>query len=201
MSDTAYCYPPDYKVLKNKADIREQDALDRFERRMTFLRLQENIPSGDFDLPHLQAIHRHIFQDVYNWAGKLRTVEINKGSSQFQFRQYIETGMADVHRRIQSHNYLKNLSKHDFADLAGEIMGDVNYVHPFREGNGRTQMQYLKQLTEQAGHSIDLTKIDRDAWMLASKRAHQGDYQTMARCIGGAIGNSRERNQSRNRQR
>jgi len=199
MSDEVYCYPPNFKVLKNKADIRNQSDLDVFERRMTILRLQEEMPKGDFDLTHLKAIHRHIFQDVFDWAGDIRSVEIKKGGSQFQFRQYIETGMADVHRRIVSHGYLKNLSKHNFADLAGEIMGDVNYGHPFREGNGRTQMQYLKQLAEQAGHSIDLTQIDRDLWMRSSRQAHLGDYQLMTHCIRSAIRKGRERTQSRSR--
>lgn len=199
MSDETYCYPPDFKVLKNKAGIRQQSELDVFERRMTFLRLQEEMPNGNFDLVHLKAIHLHLFQDVYDWAGKVRTVEINKGGSQFQFRQYIETGMADIHRRIVAHDFLKNLSKADFADLAGQIMGDVNYVHPLREGNGRTQMQYLKQLAEQAGHSIDLTQIDRDIWMRSFRLAHEGNYELMTHCIRGAIRKNRERTRSRSR--
>jgi len=199
MSDEVYCYPPDFKVLKNKANIRNQSDLDVFERRMTVLRLQEEMPKGDFDLTHLKAIHHHIFQDVFDWAGEIRETEISKGGSQFQFRQYIETGMADVHRRIVSNGYLKNLSKHNFADLAGEIIGDVNYVHPFREGNGRTQMQYLKQLAEQAGHEIDLTQIDRDLWMNSSRQAHFGDYQLMTHCIRSAIRKGRERTRSRSR--
>jgi len=155
MSDTKYCYPPDYSVLKNKLDLRDADLLERAERRLVVLRVLEGIPSGEFDLAHLKAIHRHMFQDIFDWAGETRTTEISKGGSQFQFRQYIETGMADIYRRIKAHDYLKNLSADQFAGLAGEIIGDINYVHPFREGNGRTQMQYLKQLAEQAGHAID----------------------------------------------
>ncbi len=188
MSDTKYCYPPDYLVLKNKLDLRDADLLERTERRLVVQRVLEGIPTGDFDLAHLKAIHRHMFQDIFDWAGEIRTTEISKGGSQFQFRQYIETGMADVHRRIKAHGYLKNLPSEQFADLAGEILGDINYVHPFREGNGRTQMQYLKLLAEQAGHAIDLTAIEKDAWMDASQNAHLGDYQPMSRCIAVSIG-------------
>jgi len=188
MSDTKYCYPPDYSVLKNKLDLRDADLLERAERRLVVQRVLEGIPVGDFDLAHLKAIHRQMFQDIFDWAGEIRTTEISKGGSQFQFRQYIETGMADVHRRIKAHDHLKNLPADQFADLAGEIIGDINYVHPFREGNGRTQMQFLKQLTEQAGHSIDLTAIGKDAWMAASQKAHLGDYQPMSRCIAASIG-------------
>lgn len=188
MSDTKYCYPPDYSVLKNKLELRDADLLERAERRLVVQRALEGIPIGDFDLAHLKAIHRHMFQDVYQWAGEIRTTEISKGGSQFQFRQYIETGMADVHRRIKAHGYLKNLSAEQFSDIAGEIMGDINYVHPFREGNGRMQLQYLKQLALQAGHSIDLTCIEKEAWMDASKQAHLGNYQPISQCIQAALG-------------
>jgi len=185
--DTAYCYPPDFSVLKNKLNIRDAADLDRVERRLVNTRIAKGVPTGKFDLAHLKAIHRHLFQDIYDWAGQVRTVEISKGGSQFQFRRYIETGMADVHRRLVAGNFLKNLSIADFAREAGPIMGDVNYVHPFREGNGRTQMIYLKQFVAQAGHAIDLTRIERDAWMASSRQAHIGRYDAMSECIARAL--------------
>ena len=200
MSDDVYCYPPDFTILKNKAGLRNADRLDQFERRMVTARIVEGVSTGDFDLMHLRAIHRHLFQDVYEWAGDIRTVEINKGSSQFQFCRYIETGINDVHRRIQAHGYLKNLDADDFSDLAGEIIGDVNYAHPFREGNGRTQLQYFKQLAQKAGHAVDLTRIEQSAWMNASRKAHLGDYAPMGACIRGAL-SERKRNQSQSRSR
>ncbi|WP_201772408.1 Fic/DOC family protein [Neorhizobium vignae] len=99
MSDDPYVYAGT-GVLRNKLDIQDANELDRVERQLAWSRIQEGIPQGDFDLKHLKAIHRHLFQDLYEWAGQVRLVEISKGESQFQFRQYIETGMADVHRRI-----------------------------------------------------------------------------------------------------
>ena len=78
MSDDPYVYP-DTRVLKNKLDFRDAQALDQFERRMVAQRIAEGVPSGDFDLRHLQAIHHHLFQDVYDWAGQVRAVEIAKG--------------------------------------------------------------------------------------------------------------------------
>lgn len=86
MSDPVYGYPPDYLVLQNKAGLKDADRLDRFERRAVIQRIREGVPEGDFDLAHLRAIHRHLFQDVYDWAGELRTVEIAKGGHQFQLR-------------------------------------------------------------------------------------------------------------------
>ena len=86
MRDRDYCYPPDYTVLRNRLDIRDAPALEAAERQFVAQRLLEPVPAGDFDLAHLKAIHRHLFQDVYEWAGDVRTVEIAKGESRFQSR-------------------------------------------------------------------------------------------------------------------
>lgn len=185
--DGEYCYPPSYSVLKNKLEIRDAKTLDRIERRFVVQRIAQGVPGGDFDLAHLRAIHRHLFQDIYDWAGELRKVEISKDGHQFQLRRFIETGMADVYKRIVVQRYLRDLTADDFALHAGAVMGDVNYVHPFREGNGRVQLLYLQQLALQAGHLLDLTKIDRDEWMKASRDAHLGRYEAMSVCIRRAI--------------
>ena len=87
MSDPVYCYPPDFLVLRNRLGITDEAELDFSERELVSQRAAETIPTGAFDLAHLRAIHRHLFQDVYDWAGELRTVEISKGASQFQFRR------------------------------------------------------------------------------------------------------------------
>lgn len=185
--DAEYCYPPSFTVLKNKLNIRDAATLDVVERRFVVARMTSGIPRGGFDLEHLKAIHRHLFQDVYSWAGKLRTVEMSKDGHQFQFQRFIATGMADIHRRLLARKFLCNLDAIDFAKYAGEIMGDINYAHPFREGNGRTQLAYLKQLAEQAGHLMDLRKIDRHLWITASRQAHFGEYDQMVSCIATAI--------------
>lgn len=201
MSDEVYCYPPDFTVLKNRFEIRDPDVLERAERSAVQHRISEGCPKGDFDLKHLKAIHKHLFQDVYDWAGEIRTVEIIKGKNQFQFRQYIETGMADVHRRIVAADYLKSLSAAEFAKQAGALLGDVNYVHPFREGNGRVQLQYLKQLAETASHSIDLTQLNRDDWIEASIAAHNANYRPMSTSILRAISNDHDRSRETGRER
>lgn len=166
MPDDSYVYPGT-TVLKNKLGIRDAAQLDVAERRLVVDRIAEGVPAGDFDLAHLKAIHRHLFQDIYAWAGKVRTVEIAKGGDQFQFRQYIETGMADVHKRIVKARYFAGTSPDEFAAGASVIIGDVNHVHPFGKGNGRTQLQYLKQLAQRAGHSLDLRKLDPQQWIAA----------------------------------
>lgn len=186
MSDDPYVYPGT-SVLRNRLGIRDADELDRVERQLVRERILEAIPKGEFDLRHLKAIHHHLFQDIYEWAGKIRTVEISKGESQFQFRQYIETGMADVHRRLVKANFLRGMERAVFATEAAQIIGDVNYVHPFREGNGRTQLHYLKLLAEQAGHGLDLTKMDAAGWLEGSREAHRARYDRMAGVIDDAL--------------
>ena len=161
--------------------------LDRIERLYTTNRGTEPIPRGSFDLAHLRAIHRHLCQDVYDWAGELRTVEISKGRQQFQFRKFIETGMADVHGRLVRSRFLRELAAANFAEQAAVIIGDINYIHPFREGNGRTQLQYLKQLAGQAGQRLDLTRIDGRRWIEASVSSHAAEYRLMQAVIATAL--------------
>jgi Fic/DOC family len=110
-----------------------------------------------------------------------------KGGYQFQFRRYIQTGMHDVHRRLVQSKFLKGLSPNEFARQAGVIIGDVNYIHPFREGNGRAQAQYLKQLAAQAGHDLDLRRLDLALWIEASKSSHGADYELMVGVIRQAL--------------
>ncbi|WP_405030014.1 Fic/DOC family protein [Neorhizobium sp. 2083] len=128
------------------------------------MRAREDIPQGDFDLKHLKAIHRHLFQDIFEWAGQVRTVEISKGESQFQFRQYIETGMADVYRRVVKSDFLRGLERSAFAAEAARIMGDVNYVHPFREGNA-PHPAAISEAAFQAGGSSARPDEDRSRRM------------------------------------
>jgi cell filamentation protein len=113
-------------------------------------------------------------------GGELRTVELNKSNQQFQFRQHIETGMANVHKRLAEGKFLMGRSLRHFASEAARILGDVNYVHPFREGNGRTQLFYLEQLSRRAGHALDLIGIDPERWIAASRASHEGDYTIMS---------------------
>jgi cell filamentation protein len=136
---------------------------------------------------HLRAIHKHFFQDIYDWAGEVRVVEISKGGQQFQFRRYIESGMTDIHAWLERANLLKGLHARELCSAAGQIMGYVNYVHPFREGTGRAQLHYLKQLAQQAGHPIDLTQLDPRLWLEASRISHESDYKTMSEAIAHAL--------------
>jgi|CXWL01.1.fsa_nt_gi cell filamentation protein len=187
MADDPYVDPAT-GLLRNKLNISDQAAFDRAERRLVAQRYAEGAPSGGFDLAHLRAIHRHLFQDVFDWAGELRTVEIAKGDTAFQPLRFLEVGMADVHRRLAARNFLVGLDSDQFASAVASIVGDINHAHPFREGNGRAQLVYLKLLATQAGHRLDLRRIRGPEWMVASRAAHLGDYAPIAASIRAAIG-------------
>lgn len=116
-----------------------------------------------------------------------------QGGDQFQFCKFIDTGVADIHRRLAADRFLNNKPPRIFAQKAAQIVGDLNYVHPFREGNGRTQLAYLKQLAERAGHNINLTKIEPAMWRQASKEAHQAQYTSMVKCIERIVERDRSR--------
>lgn len=169
--------------MRNKAGIKDRERLEKFERRAVQLRMDEGIPDGNFDLKHLKAIHRHLFQDVYDWAGEIRTVNISKGGSAFQPLQFLHQGVDYVHKEIVKGNFLRGLSPDKFADRAASVIGDLNYAHPFREGNGRTQFAFLIKLAEKAGHQIDVDRVPNQEWIQASKRAFNNDPSMMASLI------------------
>lgn len=186
MSDDPYIYPGT-AVLRNKLGLTDAASLAAFERLMVAQRIDEGVPSGAFDLVHLCAIHHHLFQDIFDWAGEIRTTELAKRGRQFMFRRYIERGMADVARRIAADLPYEGWSLPDFAAATGRILGDVNYVHPFREGNGRTQLQFLKQICQVAALQLDLSQIEPTEWLAASRSAHDADYEPMSRAIRAAL--------------
>lgn len=193
MTDETYCYPPEFTVLRNKFDIRDAATLKRAERRVVANRMAQPPPFGGFDLTHLKAIHRHLFQDVYGWAGETRIVSLEKNGSVFIPPRFIENAMSNVHRRLERDRFLRGRSVDDFAVGAGRIIGSVNYAHPFREGNGRAQLVYLRRLARQAGHDLDLSKLDRHRWIAASIAAQDRNYDPMAKEISFAIAHDRSR--------
>lgn len=174
-------------VLRNKLGLTDAAALDVHERRLVAQRIVEGVPDGRFDLDHLRAIHRHLFQDVYDWAGEIRTVEIQKGATLFQPIRFIAIGMTDVHQRLSDKRFLRGLGSETFSSEAGIIIGDINHIHPFREGNGRTQLLYMQLLARQAGYRLDLTKLTGATWIAACQEAHMGRYGELAAALRGAL--------------
>lgn len=190
--DRVYCYPPEFNVLKNLYGLRTATDLKKAETEAVADRLMQPIPNGDFDLGHLRAIHRHLFQDVYEWSGETRKTPLSKGGTQFMPPDRIEQAMHFTHGEVTKADYFRGSSPEEFGKGVAEIIADVNTIHPFREGNGRTQFQFLKQLGAQAGHHIDLSRVRRDDWLLASKMAVGRELELMTSEITRSIVIERE---------
>ncbi len=177
----SYTYP-DSDILKNKADLHTQSALDAFEADATAIRLLELTErpiTGKFDLPHLQAIHRHLFQDVYDWAGQLRTVDISKGGSRFGNCGLIESYLGQQLENIAKENFLIAQAPEAFIQRLAHYMSEINAAHPFREGNGRVQRAFCAQLAEQAGYFIDFADVSRDEMVTAMIASFHGNNKLL----------------------
>jgi cell filamentation protein len=164
-------------VLRNRLGITDRDELARVEASLTASRLYDlhRAPlAGAYDLAHLRAFHRHIFADVYDWAGELRTVSIGKGTL-FCLPQHLLAAGADLFGRLARADHLRGLARPDFVDALTELSADINALHPFREGNGRAQRAFLAQLARDAGHPIRWSVMEPTANVEASRTAHRGD--------------------------
>lgn len=158
-------------VLRNKLGIRDAEDLKRVEATYTALRIAEldlhPLP-GRFDLDHLQAIHRHIFQDVYMWAGELRQVDISKGASRFAHFAFLEDQANLLFTRLAQERWLRDLPPERFTTQAAYYLGELNALHPFREGNGRTQRAFLSALACDAGFRFRWERISSERIVEAS---------------------------------
>ena len=177
-----YCYPGT-GILINKFGIREYEKLDEIEKKITGLKLlefQENPIAPTFDFDYFCRIHQFLFVELYEWAGKPRKEGfMTKGSSIFARADFIESLFSDYYEKLRKENYLKNLDKSAFCERLAYFMGEVNAIHPFREGNGRTARLYFSQLAENAGYKLLFNKIDKDELLLADVLAYQGNYQLL----------------------
>jgi cell filamentation protein len=172
-STDPYVYPGT-DVLRNLRDIRDPEILAEFEAEATSARILELIglpPKGKFDTTHLQALHRHIFQDVYPWAGEFRTVNISKGGNSFARADFIEPSLNDLFRKLASEERLQGLDRQKFTTRSAFFLGEINAVHPFREGNGRTQREFIRQLAAAAGFIVDWRSVTRDQMTAASRES------------------------------
>lgn len=174
VEDETYCYPG-ASVLKNRAGLRPQTDLDRFEAVMTAQRFEEPLPSGRLTVAHFCAIHHHIFQDVYPWAGRFRTVRMRKGFSPFCYPEQIAREMMRLFETLKTSRNLIGLEDAAFAEAAASFLATLNAIHPFRDGNGRTQTAFLLLLANRAGHPLELDRFEPDAFRGAMIAIFDGD--------------------------
>ncbi len=165
-------------VLKNLLEITNSDELARVEGNLTGIQIAsmaEKPVEGDFDLGHLQAIHKRIFGSIYPWAGELRTVELSSGSTRFASIEYLPKAAQEVFDSLKSDGLLVNLSDEDYTSKFAHYYSEVNILHPFREGNGRTQRAFFSLVAAQSGRFLAWDRLDADQNIQASIAAYNGD--------------------------
>lgn len=158
--DKKYCFT-DSSVLKNKLNITDKIMLNEAEREITAIRIMriEDYPiKGIFDFKHLKDIHFYVFQDIYEWAGQIRTVNISKGNV-FCYCQNIESYAFEVFKKLKDEKFLITLDKKVVFDRLSFYMSEINALHPFREGNGRAQRIFISYLAKVAGYELNFAEI------------------------------------------
>ena len=179
MPDNKYCYP-DSEVLKNKLNITDKNELFEAEKELTAIRLkelQDKPIKGNFDFKHLKAIHKYIFQDIYDWAGEIRTVDIAKGNM-FCKVQFIHIQAEEIFKKINLQS-LESINYDEFISKIAYYFSEINALHPFREGNGRTQREFIRELALKCGYKIDFSKISKEQMLEASKDSFLCKYDKM----------------------
>ncbi len=179
--DTYYCYP-NSNTLRNKLNIIDAEELKQVEREITALRTAQIMVEGidgKFDFGHLKAIHYFLFQDIYEWAGEIRNVNISKGN-QFCLFQYIEAEMDRIFFQLKEENYLSECGNViEMGERLAYYLGEMNAIHPFREGNGRVQRLFLEKLAEKNGYRLDFMKISSAQMLEASQKSFFREYSMM----------------------
>lgn len=184
----------DTGVLRNLLFIKNQAELDKAESGLSFLRARELFEKpvkGKFDLVHLQEVHKRLFGDVYTWAGQIRQVEIQKGNTIFARQLAIDSAARQLFGKLAQEQYLKGLDADQFSQRAGYYLGEINVLHPFREGNGRAQRQFITQLGQEARHIVDWSGISQDDMVRASIAAYNGDPTGLAKLIRAGTGKNK----------
>jgi cell filamentation protein len=145
---------PETGVLRNRLGLTDEAAIEQAEAACVAVRSYElslTPLEGGFDLVHLQAIHRYLFRDVYEWAGELRSIDIGKGGNHFAHYAHIENAAAPLFLQLAGENHLTGLAAADFSRRAAFYLGGLNALHPFREGNGRAQREFISHLAHANG--------------------------------------------------
>jgi len=173
-------------VLKNRFGITDEATLEATEASLVALRsyaLAQQPLAGGFDLAHLQAIHRCLFGDVYEWAGQLRTIDIAKDGNSFAHHAYIAVAAAPIFAALAREKHLEGLAPPAFSARAAHYLGEVNALHPFREGNGRAQREFISHFAHANGSYIAWENVAPAAMLQASIESFQGDVAKLSALI------------------
>ncbi len=182
-----YCYPGS-TVLKNLLAIHDEQQLSDAEVALSEQRMLQFVPQFDaLDFAYLCAIHHHLFQDLYEWAGHVRTVDISKDTTHFCNVRFIEASAQRCMQQLVSQNFFQQLPKQQFVAQLADFFCEMNVVHPFREGNGRTLRLFCEVLALQAGYEISWRGIAVESWLEANVAGYHGDLVPLIQLFSDAV--------------
>lgn len=169
VASSIYCYP-DSSVLKNKLDIRDPVLLRKVEADLSTARQAEIFRTpvvGRFTATHLCNIHRKLLGDVYSFAGHFRREDIAKGPTRFVTYSQIKEKLQRLLGQLQQEKWLENVPFEAFAARSAYYMAELNYIHPFREGNGRAIREFMRLLFLHNGYVVQWDAVDVEALLNA----------------------------------
>lgn len=169
-TQSVYCYDGT-DVLKNKLNIRDLAILKKAEEEITVVKqmaLYQNPIKGNFTKAHLMNIHKFIFGDIYPFAGKIRKEQISKADTMFYPPNLIDRELDKIFLKIKSEVMLKEKSEDKVFDNLAYVMAELNIIHPFREGNGRTIREFIRLMAKRCGYSLNWGNVDSDKLLNAS---------------------------------
>ena len=166
-----------HNILKNVPGYTDQAKLDKFERFTTAaaaVELELNPVRGSFDRAHLQQIHKRLFEEVYPWAGEPRPTDLRRpGFSWFVRKEFLGITLDNTLSALAAEKHLKGLNEETFSARAAHFLGDVNHIHYFREGNGRTQREFFRELAAEAGYRLNWNRVKPELMIEASIQSHE----------------------------
>ena len=169
-TQSSYCYP-DSNVLKNKLNIRDNKLLKTAEEEITLIKQMElfkNPIKGNFSKAHLMNIHKFIFEDIYSFAGKIRREQISKADTMFYPPNLIDRELDKVFAKIKEKNMLKETDEEKIFDNLAYVMAELNIIHPFREGNGRSIREFIRLMAKRMGYDLNWGNVDKEELLEAS---------------------------------
>ena len=169
-TQSIYCYP-DSNVLKNKLNIRDNKLLKTAEEEITLIKQMEllkNPIKGNFTKAHLMNIHKFIFEDIYLFAGKIRREQISKADTMFYPPNLINRELDKVFAKIKEKNMLKETDEDKVFDNLAYVMAELNIIHPFREGNGRSIREFIRLMAKRMGYDLNWGNVDKEELLEAS---------------------------------
>ncbi|NHB89881.1 putative adenosine monophosphate-protein transferase Fic [Photorhabdus tasmaniensis] len=175
-------------TLINKLGIRDSAILEQAEKELTELAiLNISFWEPPYNLAFWCQLHKQIFSDLYNWAGQLRTIDISKGNTRFCHAERIEIEGNRIFNMLESENYLVGLNYSEFIKKLAEYYAELNVIHPFREGNGRTQRLLFEYIVINCEYNISFESVDAKKWIEANISAYQYNYRPLMKIFRNCI--------------